>query len=118
MAIHERLRERPGLARAPFDAVASECEGSTGKPNHGDRIVESRPGGGDGVHDKTNPINVLEFTDANHVGRIADRVMDHRSFTNGEFELQPHRLQDRQQVTEDDCGIDTESMNRGDHYFG
>ena len=118
MPKHEGLGPGPGLARATFDAVAGEREWGPGEADHGDGIVEPGPGRRDGVHDEAEAIDVDKFPNPIQIGRLTHRIVDHRSLAGREFEVEPHRFEDRQQVAEDDGCIDAEPLDRGDHHLG
>ena len=86
--------------------------------DHGDRGVEAGPRGPDGVHHEAEAGEVVEFEHPADVVRRPHGVVDHRALAVGELEIEPHRLEDREQVAEDDRGIDAEPLDRGDHHLG
>ena len=118
MLVHERLGEQPGLARPALDAVAGEREGGAREANHGDRNVEAGPRGPDGVHHEAEAVDVVEFPHAADVVGRPHGVVDHRPFAVGELEVEPHRLEDREEVAEDDRRIDAEPCDGRDHHLG
>ena len=49
---------------------------------------------------------------------VADRVVDDRTFTLGEFEVESQRLQDQQDVGEEDRRVDSQDLGGGDRDLG
>ncbi len=47
-----------------------------------------------------------------HVAGFANRVVNDRTFALGELEVKAQRLEDQQNVGEQDCGIDLEHLGR------
>jgi hypothetical protein len=105
-------------ARAPLDAVARQRERGAGETDDRDRIVEAGAGRADDVHHEAEAADVGELADPAHVPRLADGVVDYRPLAGGELQLEAHRLEDRQQVAEDDRRIDAEPLHGGDHHLG
>ena len=55
---------------------------------------------------------------AGNVIHRANRLMDHRPFAGLEFEVQPHALEGKQQIGEDDRRIDIQFFRSGDRDLG
>ena len=117
VAVHERLGVEPGFARAPLDAVAGQREGRAGEADHRNRIVEPRAGGPHDVHHVAERLEILQLMEPLHVGRFSKRIVDHRALPHRELKIHAHRLEDGEQIAEDDRRIDTEPVDRGDHHF-
>ncbi len=62
-------------------------------------------------------IDALQFQHAIHVQRLAHRIVHDRPAADGEFQVEPHRLENGQQIRKDDGGIDPQSLNRRAHHF-
>ena len=52
------------------------------------------------------------------VGRLSQRIVNHRPLASSEFQIHPHRLQNRQEIAEDDRRIHAQPADRGEHHLG
>ena len=115
VAVHQRLGVQVVAAAAPFDRVAGQRERRAGKADQRDVARQIGPRLADRLEDEVERAELFQLEDAIDVGRRADGVVDHRPFALGEIQLQAHRLQDRQQVGEDDRRIDAQPLDGGTH---
>lgn len=72
----------------------------------------------DGLWDEVEWIDAGEGLDAVDVAWFADGVVDDGSIAPGEFEVQPERLEDEQDIGEEDGGVDAELFGGGDGDLG
>lgn len=117
IAIHHLFGEGEVTTASPFDHVAGEGEG-------GSRKADNRYGGWEGSASESHRIgNELERFHAgkrSHAIDIAgepERVVDDGAVPWCEFEMHAHRLEDGEQIGEDDGRIDADALHGGDHDF-
>ena len=104
-------------AAAPFDRVAGERERGAGEADQRNVLGQVGAGLRDRLEDEVERLGAFELDDAVDVVRLADRVVNLRAVAGGELEVEPHRFEDRQQVGEDDRGVDAEAVDGGAHHL-
>ena len=117
VAVHQRLGVQVIAAGTAFDHVAGQRERRAGKADQrkmGRQVAARLP---DRFHDEIQRVDAFQLQHAVHVRRFADRVVDHRAFALGELQVHAHRLQDRQQVGEDDRGVHAQARHGGTHHL-
>ena len=118
LAVHQRLGMEPSLARPPLNAIAREREWSPGKADHWEILIEPGTRRPDAVEDVGQGVEVFELPDPRHIPRRADRIVDHRTLASGELQIEPHRLEDREEIAEDDRRVDPQPVHRREHHLG
>ena len=117
IGIHERLGLVVMTPAAPFNRVARQRERRAGEANQRHRRTQRRADRTDGVKDVLQRLRVQHRRDAVDVGGGANRVVNHRSFALGEFQVEPQRLENQQNVREQNRGVDIEDLGRFDRHL-
>ena len=62
-------------------------------------------------------IDAFQLRHAIHVGRFSYRIVNHGAFALFIFQIEAHRLQDRQQIRKDNRRVHSQSLDRRHHDF-
>ncbi len=117
VAVHQALGGPVVAARSAFDRVGGQGERRAAEADQ--RHLGRQPGAGlpHGLDDELQAVHVFQFPQAINVGRRADGVAQHGAFAAGEIQPQAHRLENQQQVGEQDRRIDAQPLDRLDHHL-
>ena len=94
------------LLAPPLDTIPREREWGPGEADQREILVEPGTRRPDTVEDVGQGVEVFELPDPRHIPRRADRIVDHRTLASGELQIEPHRLEDREEIAENDRRID------------
>ena len=117
VAQHERLGARVEARAAALDQVGGEGEGRAGEADQRDRRRQRGPRPSDGFGDVCERAG-LHLAQAVDVGPGAHGVPDRGTVAARELEPRAHRLEDEQDVGEDDGRVDAEPHGRLDRHRG
>src|SRR5688572_28223046 len=104
-------------AGTAFDRVAGQRERRAGKADQRDVVGQVDSSLRDDVDDEAELVHVLQLVEPVDFAGFTDRVVNDRYFAVGELQVEPHRLQNRQQVGEDDRGVDPQLVHRSTHHL-
>ena len=118
VAVHQRLCEAIVAARSALHGVGGQGERRAGKANQRQRLGQSGAGSPDRFHHALQRLDALQLDEAVNVGGGADRTAELRPSPRGKGQVKPHRLEDQQQVGEDDRRIHAQPLDRRQHDLG
>src|SRR5207248_1758128 len=98
------------LRAAALTDVRGEREGRAAEAYERDVGAEFAPRDAYGVVDIGERADVFDFADALHIFGRADGVVYDGAFAFGEFEVEPHRLDDEEYVCEDDRCVNAQAV--------
>ena len=118
VAIHQALGGAVVAARAAFDRVGGQGKRRAAEADQRHVGRQPRARLPHGLDDKLQAVHVFQFPQTIDVGRRTDGVVQHGSFAAGEVQTQAHRLENQQQIGEQDRRIDAQPVDRLDHHLG
>src|SRR5690606_11872243 len=114
--VQHASRATEGFAATAFHHVCKDCPWRTGKTNKRYSPVEFAFGQCDGIHHVAEFLSLRNVQVTKIVGRI-NSSWEYRSPVLLHFIAQSHSLRNYKDVREDDCGINTENVDRLNGYF-
>ena len=118
VCVHQALGVDVVFGAAALADVGGEREGCAAEADEREVWAQFAPRDADGFVDVIERRHVFDFAHAVYVPRVADGVVDDGAFAVGEFEFEPHRRDDEEDVGEDDGGVNAEAVRGVDRDFG
>ena len=112
LAVQEALDRPEGLAAAALDHVGRHRPRAARKADQGYAAAELAPHEPHRVHDVAQLALRVGHAEPSDVGRGLYRTRDARSLARFELETEVHRVRDRQDVREEDRGVEAETCER------
>ena len=105
-------------ARTTFDGITGQRERRAGETDDRHAGRHAGPRLPHGFHHEVQRLDAFQFAHAIDIAGRAHGIMDHRPFAVRELQIKTHRLQNGQQIGENDRRIDADAIDRGDHHLG
>ena len=116
-APHQFFRVHILLASPALNRITGKGERRPRKTDNGNGIRDICPGLTNGFVNKIELLWVIQTTDAFDIFIITNRVMNDRSITFRELELETHGHENRQQIRKDDCRVHSQAINCSAHHL-
>ncbi len=112
------LQRSPVVAARTFDHVAGEGKGAAGEADERHAIAQLAANLAHRVHHVAQLHRRIRHRELGDVALVAQRPLEARTFALGEAQPEAHRIRDRQDVGEEDRGIERKALERLQCHLG